>query len=74
MEFPIKLDTAVEAGWSIVYNEGSLVIIFLMSFIQKMDFVLTNSEDVDEMQHFIWVLTVCKSTHLEFLVFKGLKT
>ena len=28
-------------------------------------FVLINSEDPDEMPHYIWVFTVCQSTQLE---------
>ena len=27
-------------------------------------FIIANSEDLDEMWHFIWVFTVCQSTHL----------
>ena len=46
MEFPIKFDT-VKSGWSVVYIEGSQVIISL-----KIDFVLANSEDPDEMPHY----------------------
>ena len=31
----------------------------------KHSFVLINSEDPDEMPHYIWVFTVCQSTQLE---------
>ena len=55
MEFPIKIDT-VKSGWSIVYIVGSQVIIpppppppppFFFSL--KIDFVLANTADPDEM-------------------------
>ena len=42
MEFPIKFGT-VKSGWSIVYMEGSPVIIWLFFFLRI--FVLANSED-----------------------------
>ena len=31
----------------------------------KIDFVSANSDDPDELCHFIWVFTVCQSTCLE---------
>ena len=52
MEFPIKFDT-VESGWSIVYIEGSQVIIFIIVFLSlKINFVLAKSADPDEMLHY----------------------
>ena len=49
MEFSIKLDT-VKSGWSMLYIEGSQVIISKIEFISpKVDFVLENSADPDEM-------------------------
>ena len=52
MEFPIKFDT-VKSGWSIVYIEGSQIIIFktIIIFSLKVEFVLANSADPDEMPH-----------------------
>ena len=50
MEFPIKFDT-FKSGWSIVYIEGSQVIIVFLSL--KIDFVLANSADPDEMPQFV---------------------
>ena len=47
MDFSIKFD-AVKSGWSIVYIEGSQGII---SQNLKIDFVLANSADPDEMPH-----------------------
>ena len=63
MEFSIKFYT-VKSGWSIVNIEGLKVrisknIIFLSV---KIDFVLANSADPDEMLHFICVFTVYHST------------
>ena len=67
MEFSIKLHT-IKSGWLIMYIEGLQVkssqnIVFLSL---KIDFVLANSADPDEMPHnmwhFIWVFTVCQST------------
>ena len=55
MEFSIKLDT-VKLGWSIVYTEGSQVIIsnfFFLFLSLKMDFVLANSAEPDKMQHYV---------------------
>ena len=62
----------MKSGWSIVYIEGSQVIIFpkniLFLFAEK---VLANIVDRNEMLHneafhlMIWVFTVCQSTHLE---------
>ena len=69
MEFPIKFDT-VKLGWSIVYIEGSQVIIsqkYCINFSEDC-FSFTNSADLDEMphymRHFIWVFPVCQSTIL----------
>ena len=52
MEFSIKLHT-IKSGWSIVYNEGSQVENFknIAFLFLKIDFVLLNSADPDEMQH-----------------------
>ena len=57
MEFPLKFDT-VKSRWSIVYCEGSQVIISkIIRFLsRKIDFV-------DIMQHFIRVFNVCQSAH-----------
>ena len=53
MECSIKFD-AVRSGWSIVYIEGSHVIISkIMVFLSlKIDFVLANNADPDEMPHY----------------------
>ena len=54
MEFSIKLHT-IKLGWSIVYIVGSHVKISPknISFVfQKVDFVLANSVDPDEMQRY----------------------
>ena len=50
MEFSIKLNL-IKSGWSIVYIEGSQIIIppKIMFFILKMAIVLANSADPDEM-------------------------
>ena len=52
MECSIKFDT-VRSGWSIVYIEGSQVIISkkYLSFL-KINFVLAKSADPDEMPHY----------------------
>ena len=55
MEFYIELQT-IKMGWSIVYIEGSQVIISPTPpknciFSLKMDFVMANSVDPDEMPH-----------------------
>ena len=49
MEFSIKFDT-VKSGWSIVYFEGSQVIIskHIVFLSLKIDFVCANSADPDE--------------------------
>ena len=53
MEFPIKFDT-VWSGRSIVYIKGSQVIISKNIFLSlKVDFVLANSADPDEMLHYV---------------------
>ena len=60
MEFSIKLHT-IESEWSVVYIEGSQVIISKKNIVflsLKIDFVLANSADPDEMLLF----TVCQST------------
>ena len=47
MEFPIKFDS-VKSGWSIIYIEGSQVIISKKYYISsKIDFVFENSADPD---------------------------
>ena len=52
MEFSIKFDT-VKSGWSIVYIEGSQVIISINYCISlKIFFVIANCVDPDEMQHY----------------------
>ena len=74
-KFPIKFDT-VKSGWPIVYIEGSQVIIVKNIFLSlKIDFVLANSANSDEMLHcaFIRVFTICQSTRLEDPVSKWLK-
>ena len=64
MEFPIKFDI-VKTGCNF-----QKIVIFLSL---KIDFVLTNSVDLDEMWHFIWVFTGCMITPFwEFLSSKGL--
>ena len=68
MEFPIKFDT-VKLGWSIVYIDGSQVIIskkYIICLSLKIDFVLA-----------LWVISsgsslFAKAPVLEFLVLKGL--
>ena len=60
MEFSIKL-YIIKTGWPIVYIEGSQVIIFKKNIVflsLKIDFVLVNSADPDEMPHFIWDFTL----------------
>ena len=44
-----------------------------ISFL-RIDFVLANSADHDEMRHFIWVFAVCEVPVLGFLVFEGLNS
>ena len=52
MEFSINFNI-VKLGWSIIYIEGSLVIISEKCiFSLKIDFVLANSADSYEMQHY----------------------
>ena len=52
MEFSIKFDT-VKSGWSIVYIEGSKVIIskIIVFLSLKTECVLANSAEPDEMPH-----------------------
>ena len=52
MEFSIEFDT-VKLGWSIICIEGPQVIISknMLYLSQKMNFVLGNSADPDEMPH-----------------------
>ena len=53
MEFSITFDT-VKSGWSIVYIEGSQVIISINYCISlKIYFVIANCVDPDEMQHYV---------------------
>ena len=68
MKFSIKYDT-VKSGWSIVFIKGSQVTTFKKKIFLtlKINFVLANSAEPDEMTHyvaFIWVVTVCQSTCL----------
>ena len=70
MEFSLLLNT-IKSGWSIVYIEGSQVTGYCFQknslfLLLKINFVKLNSADPDEMWHFIWVYTVCRSTLLEF--------
>ena len=53
MVFSIMFDT-VKPGWSIVYIEGSQVIISknIVFLSLKIDFVLANSDGSDEMPHY----------------------
>ena len=52
MESPIKFDT-VESAWSIVYIEGSQVIIPQKIFISlKIELFLAKSVDLGEMLHY----------------------
>ena len=71
MDFPIKLHT-VKSGWSIVYIEGSQVIISKnIAFLSlTIDFVLADSADPDEMPHYVHCFS--KVPILGFLVFKRL--
>ena len=67
IEFPIQLPT-IKSGWSIVYIEGSQIIISKKDYISlKIHFVLANSADTDEMPHYECGITVCQSTHLGFV-------
>ena len=52
MVFSIKFDT-VKPEWSIVYIEVSQVLIYkhIVSLSMKIDYVIANSADPDEMQH-----------------------
>ena len=52
MELPIKFDT-VKSGWSIVYIEGSQIIIskYIVCLSLKIDFISAKSADPDEMPH-----------------------
>ena len=51
-EFLITFDT-VKSGWSILYIEGSQVIISIQKNLSlKIDFALANSADPDEMLHY----------------------
>ena len=54
MEFSIKFDT-VKSGWSIVYIEGSQVIISknVVFLSLKIDCSKANSADPDEMSHYV---------------------
>ena len=47
MEFPIKMDT-VKSIWSIVYIEGSQVIVSEKYFSLKISFVSANGADPDD--------------------------
>ena len=52
VEFPLKFDT-VKSGWSIVYFEESKVIISknIIFLSLKVDLVLANNADPDQMPH-----------------------
>ena len=54
MESSIKLHT-IKSKWSIIYSEGSQVIVSKnIEFLSlKMDFVLVNSADPDEMPSYM---------------------
>ena len=53
MEFSIELHT-IKSGWSIIYIEGSQVILEKNVFLSlKIRFVLGNSADPDKMQHHV---------------------
>ena len=55
MDISIKLHT-IKSGWSIVYIEGSQVLIFFKKnpyFPLKIDFVLANSANPDKMPHYM---------------------
>ena len=73
MEYSIKL-YAIKSGWSIVYIEGSQVIILKNAFLSlKIDFILANREYPDEMLHYAAFqlgLHCCQSTPLEFSCLK----
>ena len=54
MKLSIKLH-AIKSGWSIVYMEGLQFMISKKNFVfhsLKIDFVLANSADPDEMPHY----------------------
>ena len=53
MDFSIKLHT-IESGWPIVYIEVSQATIFkkILFHSLKINFVLANSADPDEMPHY----------------------
>ena len=70
MELSIKFDTCtVKSGWSIIYIEGSKIIIpkNIIFLSLNDDFVLLQT--VQTLMkccikwYFIWVFTVCESTH-----------
>ena len=55
MELSIKIYTT-KSGWSLVYIEGPQVILskyYQIFFSLKMDFVLANSADPDEMLQYV---------------------
>ena len=72
MEFPIKLHST-KKGWYIVYIEGSQVIISKYHISLKIDLVLKNSADPDEMAPYAAFHLGLHSIR-EFPVFKGLIT
>ena len=58
---------AIKSGQSIVYIEGHRFYNFKkVLLLPKINFVISNSADPDEMLHYmrhlIWVFTVCQST------------
>ena len=49
-----------------IYIAGQRFLFKQIAFLSlNIVFVLINGEDPDEMPHYIWVFTVCQSTHLE---------
>ena len=80
MNFSVKFDT-VNSGWSLnVYIDGATGYNFQKNIVLnslKIDIVLANSADPDEMPHYaafhLGLLCLPKYPFLGFLVFKGLK-
>ena len=58
MELPLKFNT-VESRWSVVFIKTLQVVISKKKSLSlKIDYVLANIADSDEMPHFIWVFIV----------------
>ena len=57
--------TPITSAWAIVYIEGLKVLKIIVFLSLKIDFVIANSEDPDEMprqsKHFILAFTVCQT-------------